>query len=47
MKNFRMKPHVFKNWYDKMKMMGLLKDQRDISVEGVAIGLEILCHGIH
>ena len=45
---FRMKPHVFRNLCDRMKMMGLLKDQRDVIVEeGVAMGLAILCHGTH
>ena len=45
---FHMKLHVFINLCDKIKMMGLLKDQRDVSVEkGVAMGLAILCHGTH
>ena len=44
--SFRMKPHVFWNLCDKLKMMELLKDTRDVSVEeGLAMSLRILCHG--
>ena len=43
---FRMAPHVFRNLCDRMKMLRLLKDQRDVSVEeGVAMRLAILYHG--
>ncbi|XP_055961841.1 protein ALP1-like [Mercurialis annua] len=43
---FRMKPHVFKNLCNRLKMMNLLHDAKDVSVEeGVAMGLSILCHG--
>ena len=43
---FQMAPHVFRNLFDKLKMMKLLRDSRDVSVEGVAMGLSILCHGL-
>ena len=43
---FHMKPHIFTNLYDRLKMRNLLQDFRDVSVEeGVVMGLAILCHG--
>ena len=43
---FWIKPHVFKNLCDKLKMMNLLCDANNVSVEeGVAMALAILCHG--
>ena len=41
----RMKPHVFLNLCDKLKMMDLLQDCKEVSVEGLAMSLRILCHG--
>ena len=42
----RMKPHVFLNLCDKLKMMNLLQDCNEVSVEeGLAMSLRILCHG--
>ncbi|PIA29519.1 hypothetical protein AQUCO_05900030v1 [Aquilegia coerulea] len=44
--SFRMKPHVFRNLCDRLKMMKVLQDQKDVSVEeGLAMGLAILGHG--
>ncbi|KAK9047825.1 hypothetical protein SSX86_033213 [Deinandra increscens subsp. villosa] len=41
-----MKPHVFLNLCDKLKLLGLLQHSRDVSVEeGLAMTLRILCHG--
>ena len=38
-------PHVFLNLCDKLKMMDLLQDCKEISVEeGMTISLWILCH---
>ena len=43
---FRMKSYVFKNLRDELKMMNLLCDANNVSVEeGVAMSLAILCHG--
>lgn len=43
---FRMKPHVFLNLCDKLKLLGLLQDSRDVSVEeALGITLRILGHG--
>nr|XP_043639264.1 protein ALP1-like [Erigeron canadensis] len=43
---FRMKPHVFLNLCDKLKLLGLLQDSRNVSIEeGMAMTLRILCHG--
>ena len=43
---FRMRPHVFRTLCDRVRMMELLKDSREVSVEeGVAMALYILCHG--
>ncbi|PIA28380.1 hypothetical protein AQUCO_07000009v1 [Aquilegia coerulea] len=44
--SFRMKQHVFRNLCDRLKMMKVLQDQKDVSVEeGLAMGLAILGHG--
>ncbi|PIA58824.1 hypothetical protein AQUCO_00500634v1 [Aquilegia coerulea] len=44
--SFRMKPHVFRNLCDRLKMIKVLQDQKDVSVEeGLAMGLAILGHG--
>lgn len=43
--SFRMRRHVFLNLCDKLKMMDLLQDRKDVSVEeGLAMSLRILCH---
>ena len=43
--SFRMAPHVFVNLCNRLKLMGLLKDNKNVSVEeGVAMGLAVLCH---
>ena len=44
---FRMRPHVFINLCDRLKMMNLLKHSRDVIVEqGLFMGLAILSHGV-
>ena len=43
--SFRMAPHVFVNLYNRLKLMGLLKDNKNVSVvEGVVMGLAMLYH---
>lgn len=45
--SFRMKPHVFRNLCDRLKMMHVLQDSRNVSAEeGLAMGLSVLCHKI-
>ena len=41
-----MKPHVFLNLCDRLKLFSLLQDSRNVSVnEGLVMGLRILCDG--
>ena len=45
--NFQMSPHVSRNLCNQLKMMNLISDSRDVSVQkSVVMGLWILCHGI-